>query len=1285
MFPKMRINQRPIHPQGPRNNQILVFILHFFFFIFHSSFVHAQIPSYVPTNGLVGWWPFNGNANDESGTGNHLTNTNGVVAYASDRNGVPSSCVSFNGSGAYLSKANPLLPTGNSNRTYSAWVKVNSNTSNTVFSQNSGSCNNYAGLFCGIDGAYFWGKCNDRSWGYTTTTSEWNHIVLVYANSVMYCYRNGILLNPPNSTYFDFSTPLSTNATSFFVGYPGESGGSWPLPMNGLVDDIAIYNRAITQQEVTNLYTNTVPAPNITVTASTSFINCGDSATLMASTTTSATPCAKVDLPTTLQNGLVGYWPFCGNASDGSGNGNNGTVNGATLTSDRFGSANGAYSFDGNSRIYNNNTPLRQIIDGVNSFSVGIWFSRDSSGNTLGAASSQAKVLFAFDGNNSAPYKRVWATLGQLNDSITQIQFVRNNSITGMPEVVYNTDTFIEPGTWNHLIVTFNGTLVRVYLNNSLLSSIYSGSPNMPISILGPDNNVIGFTIADNNQNNLSNFSGKLDDITIYNRALSASEIQQLYTLNNFSYVWSTGATTPSISVTPSSTNTYTCTATNSGGSTTSSVTVNVADSLTWTGAVDTDWHKPCNWSPQFVPKCCNNVSVPVTINQPIVSGIAAAEDLTIYTTNGALVTVNNGANLQIADCPTTVTTAACPSLAVLTTTAVSSITQTTAVSGGTITYQGASAITARGVCWSTSVNPTLANSFTTNGTGTGTFISNLIGLTAGETYYVRAYATNGSGTSYGNQVSFVTPSLAAQYPAGSVFCASGPTEIVDVTNPTTGKTWMDRNLGASQVATSSTDAAAYGDLYQWGRRSDGHQCRSSATTTSLSSINQPANGNFILAPNVPYDWRTPQNANLWQGVNGVNNPCPIGYRLPTEIELDAERLSWSVNTSEGAFGSQLKLPMAGGRNNDSGLLTSVGASGGYWSSTFLSSYSRRFSFLITGASTQSDFRANGRSVRCIKDASAFPATIGALNCGSTTTSGTLAIGAAASGVSASVPYTGGNGGSYAAQSISSTGVTGLTASLISGILVIGSGSLSFAITGTPNASGTASFSLTIGGQSCSFTVPVLTALAAQYPAGSIFCASGPTAIVEVTNPATGKTWMDRNLGATQVATSSADAASYGDLYQWGRRSDGHQCRTSATTATLSSTDTPANGNFILAPNAPNDWRSPQNTNLWQGVSGINNPCPSGYRLPTEAEWTAEDASFSTQNVAGAFASPLKLPMAGNRNNSSGSLSGVETSSNYWSSTVSSTNARSLNINNSNASLTSPNRAFGCSVRCIKN
>ena len=193
----------------------------------------------------------------------------------------------------------------------------------------------------------------------------------------------------------------------------------------------------------------------------------------------------------------------------------------------------------------------------------------------------------------------------------------------------------------------------------------------------------------------------------------------------------------------------------------------------------------------------------------------------------------------------------------------------------------------------------------------------------------------------------------------------------------------------------------------------------------------------------------------------------------------------------------------------------------------------------------------------------------------------------------------------------------------------------------------------------------------------------------DVMNGATGKIWMDRNLGASQVATSSTDAAAYGDLYQWGRAADGHESRTSATTSTNATSAVPNDGNawdgfFITVGSSPYDWLTPQDDNLWQGVSGTNNPCPSGYRLPTEAEWEAERTSWSSNNAAGAFASPLKLPVAGNRTYSDGTLIGVGSYGYYWSSAVDGTNARNLYFYSSIANMGSNLRAYGLSVRCLK-
>jgi hypothetical protein len=218
----------------------------------------------------------------------------------------------------------------------------------------------------------------------------------------------------------------------------------------------------------------------------------------------------------------------------------------------------------------------------------------------------------------------------------------------------------------------------------------------------------------------------------------------------------------------------------------------------------------------------------------------------------------------------------------------------------------------------------------------------------------------------------------------------------------------------------------------------------------------------------------------------------------------------------------------------------------------------------------------------------------------------------------------------------------------------------------------------------------------APYPPGTVHCnPSYPTEIVDVTSP-TGKVWMDRNLGAFRAATASDDAQSYGSLYQWGRGSDGHQCvnrftgdgvTTSTDTSTLSSSDTPGHGNYIVPTSSPNNWRNPQNVNLWQGANGTNNPCPNGYRIPTSIELEAERASWISSNAAGAFASPLKISLAGARNYSSG-ISYIQYQNSdgyYWSSTIIVNSSYNLYINGGNSSIVGNIRARAGSVRCIKN
>lgn len=197
---------------------------------------------------------------------------------------------------------------------------------------------------------------------------------------------------------------------------------------------------------------------------------------------------------------------------------------------------------------------------------------------------------------------------------------------------------------------------------------------------------------------------------------------------------------------------------------------------------------------------------------------------------------------------------------------------------------------------------------------------------------------------------------------------------LSDGTVKSAGRIWMDRNLGATRVATSIDDSEAYGDLYQWGRETDGHEKSASTTTPILASSHNPEHSDFILGNHPTYDWIVQQDDNLWQEETGINNPCPDGFRLPTEAEFLQERDSWDSNNSSGAFNSPLKLVTGGYRWFLDGSLKSNDQVGHYWtSSIYLNNTppwnyneSRAFILYSTGSTTASYNRANGMSVRCI-------------------------------------------------------------------------------------------------------------------------------------------------------------------------------------------------------------------------------------------------------------------------------------------------------------------------------
>lgn len=216
----------------------------------------------------------------------------------------------------------------------------------------------------------------------------------------------------------------------------------------------------------------------------------------------------------TLANGMVAYYPFCGNANDGSVNANNGTVIGATLTSDRFGNLNSAYTFNGTSDyIQTNLTSILPV--GNSSRSISYW---------MQSQSSQQYMTVLGYGNNNENYKdfHIWH-----NWNCNGINFNISNAAS-----TYSTGNL--NNNWNHFVLVFDNSLginitnVKLYENGVLLSNICTTYGNGDIDT----GNLYPLTIGKYHAVNLHYFNGNIDDIGLWNRALSQQEITNLFNNN---------------------------------------------------------------------------------------------------------------------------------------------------------------------------------------------------------------------------------------------------------------------------------------------------------------------------------------------------------------------------------------------------------------------------------------------------------------------------------------------------------------------------------------------------------------------------------------------------------------------------------------------------------------------------------------------------------------------------------------------------------------------------------
>jgi len=458
---------------------------------------------------LVGWWTLDANDYnsatkafyDKSGTGNTLTSTNA----ATFTQGKINQAMSFDGLTDVLSRSSPSgLPAGSSARTISAWIYMTENCA--VFGEGgallqygdgTGGGQEYtlqASNFAGT--CYLFSDAINVANNLTITGSQiptpnaWHHLVFTLASDGLAYryYLDGVLVGPGN-----FSTQISTaTPTILNIGDRTDTVvANWP----GRVDDFRIYNYALSAQEVAQLYNST----------KTGYI--------------SSAP----------MTGLIGWWKMDtddmsatgATMFDKSGQGNNGTVTGTTTSTGKIGQAR---SFNGTSDYVNLGAPsIFNFGDGNFAFSAWIKLS------TLTApAATHAYIILGKDSSAASPARQF--LFGLSDTKLPDIVYFTTSDIT----YVYFTGTkAISDMSWHHIVAQRNGNSFDVYVDGVSTGSGTTGGTHGTMQVTAT-NLEIG---RRNYATFMDYFPGAIDDVRIYNRALSAQEVAQLYSSAKKAYI----------------------------------------------------------------------------------------------------------------------------------------------------------------------------------------------------------------------------------------------------------------------------------------------------------------------------------------------------------------------------------------------------------------------------------------------------------------------------------------------------------------------------------------------------------------------------------------------------------------------------------------------------------------------------------------------------------------------------------------------------------------------------
>ncbi len=466
---------------------------------------NAQVPNYVPSNGLVGWWPFSGNANDQSGNGNNGT-VNGAKL-TTDRFGLSNKSYNFDGKTNFIEIPSASSLNLNGDFTISSWFNSDTmydvpGTVKMILSKNRNgiTTNGYAygiwnnnqsnakrGMINFSGAPKFTTEAYPKDSSGDVRVNKWYHYVVTYnlnANLLNY-YLNGVLIDTKTINY-----AISSNTLSAIIGAEWMISGTGKKNFfNGKLDDIGIWNKVLTSDEIINLFTS------------------------------SSNGCLGSYIP---QNGLIGWWPFCGNANDESGNGNNGTVNGANLITDRNGNVNKAYNFDGKTNFIE--IPSASSLNLNGDFTISSWFNSDTMYDVPGTV----KMILSKNRNGITTNGYAY---GIWNNKYSSVKRGMIN-YSGAPK--FTTETYpkdssgdVKINLWYNYTVSYKlaSKELRYYINGTLVDTqmlSFNISTNNLSIIIGGE-----WQISGSGKKNF--FNGKIDDIGIWNRQLTSPEVAGLY------------------------------------------------------------------------------------------------------------------------------------------------------------------------------------------------------------------------------------------------------------------------------------------------------------------------------------------------------------------------------------------------------------------------------------------------------------------------------------------------------------------------------------------------------------------------------------------------------------------------------------------------------------------------------------------------------------------------------------------------------------------------------------